>query len=136
MIAFNLLFVYGTLRYGNENATRKLLAHSADFVDYGTYQGKLYLVDTYPGAVASDCPNDKVHGEVYQLRQPDLLLPVLDEYEECSAGFMQPTEYLRKLQPVQLRTGEILSAWVYLYNKPTNPLQKITTGYFLKTAFA
>jgi gamma-glutamylcyclotransferase (GGCT)/AIG2-like uncharacterized protein YtfP len=128
------LFVYGTLRYGNENAMRKLLTRSADFVDYATYQGKLFLVDDYPGAIASEHPNDIVQGEIYKLYRPDVLLPILDHYEECGVGFIQPTEYLRKLQPVQLRTGEILSVWTYLYNKPTNPLQEITTGDFHKTA--
>jgi gamma-glutamylcyclotransferase (GGCT)/AIG2-like uncharacterized protein YtfP len=134
VIASNFLFVYGTLRYGNENATRQLLARSADFVDYATYQGKLFLVDEYPGAIASEHPNDMVQGEVYKLYCPDVLLPILDRYEECGAGFIQPTEYRRKLQPVQLRTREILSVWVYLYNKSTIPLQEIPTGDFLKTA--
>jgi gamma-glutamylcyclotransferase (GGCT)/AIG2-like uncharacterized protein YtfP len=136
VIASNFLFVYGTLRFGNKNATRKLLARSADFVDYATYQGKLFLIDDYPGAIASEHPSDMVQGEVYKLYRPDVLLPLLDRYEECGAEFIQPTEYRRKLQPVQLRTGEILSVWAYLYNKPTNPLQEIPTGDFLKSALA
>lgn len=133
MIQSSFLFVYGTLRRGNGNAMFRLLAECADFVDLATYQGKLFLIDDYPGVIASAYPDDLVHGEVYKLHQPDSLLPILDRYEECAPEFPQPAEYLRKIQPVQLHTGEKLSAWVYLYNKSADTLQQLYTGDFLKS---
>ena len=78
------------------------------------------MISTYPRVVPSDDPADIVQGEVYRLRNRDLVLSRLDEYEECGPGFKEPTEYMRLSQEIRLRTGETLSAWVYVYNRPIN----------------
>jgi gamma-glutamylcyclotransferase (GGCT)/AIG2-like uncharacterized protein YtfP len=131
------LFVYGTLR---KNAKRRaagkrcyqLLQQHASLVGQGRLQAKLYLVDYYPGAVASNNPKWQVTGEVYQLKQPVLLLAELDQYEECGPGFASPTEYLRLKQQVTVENSEKISAWVYCYNHPTDGLQQIKSGDFLR----
>ncbi|MAD74304.1 MAG: gamma-glutamylcyclotransferase [Rheinheimera sp.] len=130
------LFVYGTLR---QHAKRRaagqrcfqLLQQHASLIGQGRLQAKLYLVDYYPGAVASNNPQWQVTGEVYQLKQPALLLAELDQYEECGPGFASPTEYLRLKQPIMLNSGEIITAWVYIYNQSTDGLQQILSGDFL-----
>jgi gamma-glutamylcyclotransferase (GGCT)/AIG2-like uncharacterized protein YtfP len=127
------LFVYGTLRRGTDSEMYHLPARHADFVGDATYQGKLYKIDYYPGVVASEDPSDVVHGEVYRLREPDLVLSRLDQYEECGPGFPEPTEYTREIQPVRLRSGETISAWLYLYNRPTDNLELVSSGDFLET---
>ena len=124
------LFVYGTLRRDVGGEMYRLLARYSDFVGEAAYQGKLYKVTHYPGVVPSNDPADLVQGEVYRLRNPDLVLPRLDEYEECGPGFKEPTEYVRLSQEIQLRKGETLSAWVYVYNRPINGLELMPVGDF------
>jgi gamma-glutamylcyclotransferase (GGCT)/AIG2-like uncharacterized protein YtfP len=124
------LFVYGTLRRDVGGEMYRLLTRHSDFVGEATYQGKLYKVTYYPGVVPSNDPSDLVQGEVYRLRNPDLVLPRLDEYEECGPGFKEPTEYVRLSQEIQLRKGETLSAWVYVYNRPINGLELMPVGDF------
>ena len=110
---------------------RRLLARHGDYVGEATYQGRLYRISHYPGAVPSDDPADRVRGEVYRLRRPIPLLERLDAYEGCGPGFRQPTEYVREGCDVRLATGEILSAWIYLYNRRVDSLRRLPDGDFL-----
>jgi gamma-glutamylcyclotransferase (GGCT)/AIG2-like uncharacterized protein YtfP len=129
----SFLFVYGTLRRDFCNYISDLLAKNADLISAATYQGKLYLIDDYPGVVPSDMPTDIVRGEVYQLNDPDHLLSRLDEYEECGLGFPKPKEYVRTLQSVRLNNGENIFAWIYLYQWSTEKLLLLPSGDFLLT---
>ncbi|ESS70291.1 hypothetical protein MGMO_124c00220 [Methyloglobulus morosus KoM1] len=126
-----LLFVYGTLRRNTGKKMPGLLAGYSDFIGYATFQGKLYEIDDYPGATPSGCPSDLVHGEVYHLREPDFLLPRLDEYEECGLGHPEPAEYSRELREVRLICGKAVAAWIYLYNRPTDKLKLMPSGDFI-----
>ena len=127
-----LIFVYGTLRHDAGNGMGRMLARYAEFVDAATFQGKLYKIDGYPGVVPTDNPSDIVKGEIYCLSDPEIGLTYLDEYEECSPGFTQPTEYIRTLHAVKRNNGEIIQAWVYVYNRPTDPLEWVQSGDYLK----
>ncbi len=126
------LFVYGTLRRETNSEMFKLLAKHADFVSNASYQGKLYKIDNYPGVIPSPNPTDIVKGEVYQLHDPNLILPQLDQYEECGPGFAEPTEYMRELWEVRLENGQLIQAWLYRYNYPTVALELLSSGDFLK----
>ncbi|TAK63679.1 gamma-glutamylcyclotransferase family protein [Methylobacter sp.] len=119
------IFVYGTLRRDTNSEMHHLLAKYAEFVDEATYRGKLYKIDYYPGAVPSDDLNDAVQGEVYQLHQADVALPLLDQYEECGPEFPEPNEYNRQKQSVLLRDGRTVTAWVYVYNHSPEGLELI-----------
>lgn len=125
------IFVYGTLRRGTHSEMSKLLAKHAEFIDDAAYQGKLYKIDAYPGAVPSDDPDDAVQGEVYKLHQADAVLPLLDRYEEFGPEFPEPNEYTRRKQALLLKNGRTMTAWVYLYNHPTEGLELIESGNFL-----
>ena len=125
------LFVYGILRRDTNSEMYHLLARHADFVGEGTFQGKLYRIDYYPGVVPTMDKRDRVFGEVYRLLEPDLVLPLLDQYEECGPGFSDPTEYVRRIEKILLRSGRIMSAWVYVYNRPTDNFDIIESGDFL-----
>ena len=120
------IFVYGTLRRDTNSEMHHLLAKHAEFVDTAAFRGKLYKIDDYPGAVPSDDPNDIVHGEVYLLHQPDVVLPHLDYYEEFGPEFPEPNEYSRRKQTVLLKDGHIVTGWVYVYNHPTEGLELIS----------
>uniref|UniRef100_A0A486XK08 Gamma-glutamylcyclotransferase AIG2-like domain-containing protein n=1 Tax=Rheinheimera sp. BAL341 TaxID=1708203 RepID=A0A486XK08_9GAMM len=110
------------------------LAKHARFVGMARLQACLYQVSYYPGAVPSSDVADQVLGELYQLLQPKVLLPLLDNYEECGPGFTQPQEYRRELQQVTLANGASVSAWVYIYNRSTVGLRLIASGDFLHAA--
>ena len=125
------LFVYGTLRRGTNSEMCQLLAQQADFVGEASYQGKLYKIDDYPGVVASENKTDLVQGEVYQLHDADFILPQLDDYEECGPSYLQPTEYVRELCEVRLKNGQIIQAWLYRYNRPTDTLELLASGDFI-----
>lgn len=94
--------------------------------------GAFNLVKHYPGLVDSDDATDLVHGELYRLRQPLALLRVLDEYEGCSEGFAEPTEFVRQLRTVVCADGVASEVWVYLYNRPVEQLPRIASGRFLE----
>jgi gamma-glutamylcyclotransferase (GGCT)/AIG2-like uncharacterized protein YtfP len=125
------IFVYGTLRRGANSEMYQLFAQHAEFVDNATYRGKLYRVDYYPGVVPSDDLNDIVFGEVYLLQNTDIVLPLLDQYEEFGLEFPEPNEYRRLQQTVFLRNGNIFTAWIYIYNHSTESLELIESADFL-----
>ncbi|MEO3864671.1 gamma-glutamylcyclotransferase family protein [Rheinheimera fenheensis] len=125
------LFVYGTLRQGVGHPMNQQLVAHASFVSMARYQARLYQLSYYPAAVPSASADDQVVGELYQLVQPELLLPRLDQYEECGEGFTEPQEYRRELRQVTLANGISFSAWVYIYNRDTSGLQQIQSGDFL-----
>lgn len=116
------IFVYGTLRRDANNKMSRLLAEHAEFVADASYQGKLYKIDNYPGAVPSVDMNDSVPGEVYLLHRADITLALLDRYEEVGPEFAEPNEYSRLKQTVLLENGRGVNAWVYVYNHPTKDL--------------
>jgi gamma-glutamylcyclotransferase (GGCT)/AIG2-like uncharacterized protein YtfP len=124
------LFVYGTLRRRGGGAMHAYLARNSDFVDEATCRGKLYNIGAYPGVVPSDDPADRVHGEVYRLRDPDRVLRCLDRYEGVGPGFRTPAEYIRLRQDVRLPDTCTLSAWIYIYDWPTDGLEPIAGGDF------
>jgi gamma-glutamylcyclotransferase (GGCT)/AIG2-like uncharacterized protein YtfP len=119
------IFVYGTLRRDANSEMHHVLVQYAEFVSDATYRGKLYQIDYYPGAVPSDNPDDVVQGEVYLLHQADIVLSLLDRYEECGPDFPEPNEYNRRKQSVLLKDGRTITAWVYIYNHPTEDLVPI-----------
>ena len=125
------LFVYGTLRQNAKHPMHQQLAKHARFVAMARYQALLYQVSYYPGAVPSSDVADQVIGELYQLMQPEVLLPVLDNYEECGPGFALPQEYRRELQQVTLENGSSVTVWVYVYNRNPDELILIQSGDFL-----
>jgi gamma-glutamylcyclotransferase (GGCT)/AIG2-like uncharacterized protein YtfP len=119
------IFVYGTLRRDSNSEMHHLLAMHAEFVSDASYRGKLYQIDYYPGAVPSDNADDVVQGEVYLLHQADIVLPMLDQYEECGSEFPELNEYNRQEQFVLLKDGRTVTALVYIYNHPTEGLAPI-----------
>jgi gamma-glutamylcyclotransferase (GGCT)/AIG2-like uncharacterized protein YtfP len=92
------LFVYGTLRRGSNNKFARLLAKQGHFVSEARVPGRLYDLGRYPGAVASDQPDQWIHGEVFSV--DNALLTALDEYEGA--------EFERAMAPT-------IGCWIYWY---------------------
>lgn len=128
----DLLFVYGTLRRASPSEMHQVLRRDADFLSEGFFQGILYRIDGYPGAVPSADRNDRVVGELYRLRQPSEILARLDAYEECGPEFPPPAEFVRRQAMITAISGREIEAWIYLYNRPTAGLRRIESGDFLE----
>ncbi len=138
------LFVYGTLMRGFDHPMARLLSANAEFLGAARCTGRLYLIKHYPGLVPSDDPDDVVFGELYLLREREVLLRELDMYEACGEGFKQPTEDLRQMLKVALADGTTrevrtgawtearIEAWTYIYNWPVDHLPRIASGRFLE----
>ncbi|AUI69007.1 gamma-glutamylcyclotransferase family protein [Beggiatoa leptomitoformis] len=122
------LFVYGTLLKTMQHAMHLPITHHAELLESASFQGKLYEVNGYPGAIFSPNPHEQVMGEIYLLHQADKLFPLLDEYEECNHDFPAPTEYIRQKTPVLSASGRGFLAWIYLYNWKVRGLQRIYSG--------
>ncbi len=123
------LFVYGTLMRGSQHPMARKLEADATYLDGARYNGRLYRVTHYPGVIASSASDEWVFGDVYTLRDPDLLT-ALDRYEGCGPDDAEPTQYLRLLQDVTLDSGAQVKAWVYIYNWPVEESQRIMSGRF------
>ena len=129
--ALEFLFVYGTLRKPIASDMHPMLAGGCAYYAEGIMQGTLYEVSGYPGAIQSNCANDKVFGELYKMLDRDRVLARLDEYEECSGRFPKPHEYIREQVSIELCAGGSVVAWVYLYNYDVSKLQQIQSGDYL-----
>jgi gamma-glutamylcyclotransferase (GGCT)/AIG2-like uncharacterized protein YtfP len=125
------LFVYGTLMRRFDHPMARLLSRSADFIGEARCQGRLYRVKHYPGLVLSENADDVVSGELYRLRSPAELLREFDMYEACGEGFVEPTEYVRRMLEVTRDEGT-REAWSYIYNWPVAHLARIASGRFME----
>jgi len=128
----NHLFVYGTLRKTKSGIVHPYLSKSAVFIDQASIPGKLYQVDTYPGAIPALAQSKyQIYGEVYFLLNPKHVLRVLDEYEECASHFCTPHEYQRLPETATFLDGSRIRAWVYWFRRPIESLRQIKSGdYF------
>lgn len=126
------LFVYGTLRRHQKHEVSQILSRDGDYVGAAYFQGRLYVVDDFPGATLSSRSGDLVRGEVYRLRHPAKTFEQIDRYEEYNPARPEESLYVRRELPVTLQNGERLTAWVYLYNRPTKQLTPIRSGDFLE----
>lgn len=130
----DFLFVYGTLRQGNQNEMAAYLARYAEFVTYGWFQGVMYEISYYPGVIASDNTTDRIYGEVYRLHDAQQILAILDDYEECTPQHVQPTEYQRVLARIWSIDGRLLDpVWVYVYQWPIANKLRVISGDFMKS---
>lgn len=126
------LFVYGTLRKALKHPLLKVLNKYAFFVDNGVCQGKLLNLGKYPGTIPSENSGDVVYGEVYGLKDPEVILNILDRYEGCSPEVPQPTEFIRQSENILLSTGLRLQAWMYFYNLSAEQYEAIPDGDYVK----
>jgi len=117
------LFVYGTLRRGSRNKFARLLHAQARFAGNARMRGRLYRLESYPGAVSSNIAGEWVHGELYSMEDPRWTLAALDNYEGPS--------FERVKLEVERDSGDRVDAWVYLY-RGTPPGPRIPSGDWLR----
>jgi len=124
------LFVYGTLLSGISHPIAEFLHKNSSFVGNGYFQGRLYEVAEYPGAILSTEPDDKVYGNILELENPEKVWKKLDPYEGYLKNAPDVSLYIKQL--VDVYTGEqIYSCWVYLYHEAVDDLIRISSGDYL-----
>ena len=129
-ISAKYLFVYGSLRRQLNHPERRVLDLHSTFVGVGELPGRLFNVGDYPGAIYQRDSADFVVGELYQLKKPELVLPSLDDYEECCPPHERPWEFIRTICTVRMRRLRLsVRAWCYLYNHNTDQLNFIGSDY-------
>jgi gamma-glutamylcyclotransferase (GGCT)/AIG2-like uncharacterized protein YtfP len=124
MGATSLLFVYGTLKRGEENH-RWLSVHHPRFLGEARIQGRLFRIkgESFPGA-APTRSRRYVRGELYELTQPDNALKKLDEFEGTDEGL-----FVRKLADVWIGSRK-RKAWTYFYPGRRDKAASISGGSF------
>jgi len=127
----SLVFVYGTLRKDARAQTLSPLCEGWLFRGYGAVRGRLYDFGAYPGAVPTESPEARILGEVYELPDPETMLPPIDRYEGCSDEDPQPHEFERALVDVALADGGACRAWIYWY-RPTPRGRRLESGDYLQ----
>lgn len=134
----DLLFIYGTLKAVAEHPHGALLRRCGDLVGLGSIRARLYLIDeiddqgpnSFPGALPSAHEDDRVHGELWHLHDPDAVFPTLDAYENCGPEWPQPNEFLLRPVDVTLENGTVERAVTYFYTWDVSRARHIPSGRF------
>ncbi len=123
------LFVYGTLRKAFENDILRPILPYIKFQGIGFLKGKLFDLGEYPAVIESSSDSEKVKGEIYEIKDPEIVFNVLDEYE----GVNDVTaEYSRRKKIVSFTKGKRIKSWVYIYNQSFHSkLNQIKDGDYL-----
>jgi gamma-glutamylcyclotransferase (GGCT)/AIG2-like uncharacterized protein YtfP len=118
------LFVYGTLCQRMKHPLSHLLVHHGIFIGKGIFQGKLYDLGRYPGAVPSWKKSDFVTGEIYRLENPKQVFDILDEYEGPRFKRTQVTIFFGE--------DTRLLCWIYLYTHSISGRRIILGGDYVR----
>jgi gamma-glutamylcyclotransferase (GGCT)/AIG2-like uncharacterized protein YtfP len=118
------LFVYGTLRSQINDPLHRLLEKDAILVGTGIFQGKLYDLGRYPGAIASRGSTDRVIGEIYRFSEPQRAFEILDEYEGH--------RFRRKRVTITQEDGKVITSWIYLYARSVKRRPLIPSGDYVQ----
>jgi gamma-glutamylcyclotransferase (GGCT)/AIG2-like uncharacterized protein YtfP len=127
-----LIFFYGTLMQPFNRPGRRCIDSHLMFKGHGTITAALFDVGLYPAAVPADRDGARVRGELYEMKNADVVLRILDEIEGYAPAEPDPSLYARRLAPVTLEGGDLADAWVYFYNAPLGCAERIQSGDYLE----
>ena len=106
------LFTYGTLMSGFNNSMALYLRKNAQLIAKAYFNGLMFDLGSYPGAIYESDTTHKVHGEVYQLlTNNDVIFEILDVYEGINDPYFNL--YERKVIPVNVNNN-VYNNFVYL----------------------
>jgi gamma-glutamylcyclotransferase (GGCT)/AIG2-like uncharacterized protein YtfP len=117
-----LLATYGTLMRPFGGCERLGVADRVSFVATCRFDGVLYDLGRFPGAVPGD---GLVHGELLRLHDPQVWA-VLDPYEGYDADRKDESLFVRRRET--LREPADRAAWVYWFNGDPTGHPKVSSG--------
>jgi gamma-glutamylcyclotransferase (GGCT)/AIG2-like uncharacterized protein YtfP len=100
------------------------------FIGRGSIAAALFDLGLYPAAVPA--PDRRVRGEVYEVTDPDAVLPALDVIEGYTPLQPDSSLYIRTVADVTFDDGRLAQAWVYFYNAPLGQARRISSGDYLE----
>ena len=125
------VFVYGSLKpgFGGEEAAKMvgLLRHVAS----AKVAGRLYDFGEYCGAILDEACGEFVKGELLEVPTQSVLRK-LDQYEEYDPRESKTSLFVRQKVQARLQSGEIVPAWIYVYNGETGDAPIIESGEYHK----
>ena len=127
-----LIFFYGTLMQPFNRPGRRRIDAQLMFRGHGTITAALFDVGLYPAAVPADRDGTRVRGELYEMKDADVVLGILDEIEGYTPAEPDTSLYTRRIAPVTLEGGHMADAWVYFYNAPLGRGERIQSGDYLE----
>jgi gamma-glutamylcyclotransferase (GGCT)/AIG2-like uncharacterized protein YtfP len=125
-----LVFFYGTLMTPFHRTARLRIDQHLAYRGSGTIEAALFDLGIYPAAVP--VTGERVHGELYEMRHPTIVLPALDELEGYRPGHPEKSLYTRTRTRVRLDDGSEAIAWAYFYNAPLGRAERIESGNYLQ----
>ncbi|UKM64390.1 gamma-glutamylcyclotransferase [Flavobacteriaceae bacterium GSB9] len=131
-MAIDYLFVYGTLLKDSKHDMAQFLEAHSECLGDAYFNGKLYMVSWFPGAVLSDNPSEKVYGRVFKLNKDPSIFEALNDYEGVGEHYPEPNLYRKERVTAYLSDGSELAAWVYIYNLSVSNLKQIASGKFFE----
>lgn len=117
-----LLATYGTLRRAFGRQETLGVADALSFVAPCRFEGVLYDLDTFPGAVPG---SGTVRAELFRLRSVDVWT-ILDQYEGYVPAAEDQSLFVRRRTPLCTPAGR--TAWVYWYTGPTDGRPRVPDG--------
>ncbi len=140
------LFVYGTLSPDLAPPALQPFVRQLTEIGKASIAGILYDLGEYPGAVeptslentyvaggvGGNPEEPRVHGTLYELRDPKLLLK-FDEYEGIDPARPEDSLFVRRQVFARLAKGEQVYCWAYFYNRPVNAAVAIPGGIYSPT---
>lgn len=128
-----ILFTYGTLRKEADNPIQRFLIDRAVWIGKGFFQGKLYFTNGHPAAVPSDSQTNSVTGDLFDIENSPELLQTLDRYEGYDPANPEGSLYIRAKKTIWLKESDKnVEAWIYLFNKPVDASEEISSGDYLR----
>ena len=101
-----------------------------EFVGKGKMKAVMYDIGNYPGAVKDDSGNE-VLGDLYRILDEEMVLDILDRYENYNKENERSCEYVRRKTRIRTNAGEFRMAWVYWYNGDISSKQRIEERDYL-----
>jgi gamma-glutamylcyclotransferase (GGCT)/AIG2-like uncharacterized protein YtfP len=114
---------YGTLRRGGGGLER--LGLELEWLSPCVIIGSLYRVSWYP-ALADD--GGTVVGDLFRIDDP-ALVDEIDRFEGFDAASPRTSLYVRRQVTLEEPGG--VAAWVYVWNRPIDGLERIPSGDWL-----
>ncbi len=120
------LFVYGLLRKGFGTDMSRFLEKNATWLGLGYVHGRLFDLGKYPGLVIDKKSEGRVKGDVYLVRDPNVL-KILDDFEGIGPGYTYPYEYSRVKGQIFLYDKSV-DGWLYEYAHELGAQREIASG--------
>ena len=125
-----LVFFYGTLMTPFNRGARLRINDHLTYRGAGTIEAVLFDLGIYPAAVPAT--DGRVHGELYEMLHPTIVLRTLDELEGYRPGKQEHSLYTRRRTRVTVDDGREVDAWAYFYNAPLGRAERIASGDYLE----